>query len=83
MERGEELVDPHVRRAVEADPAAGVREAGRPPDQSRAVLALDRVEDPPRALRIAGAADVGNDVDVAALDQVRDRPDLARDARRA
>ena len=34
------------------------------------VLLLDRVEQPPAAVRVAGAADVLDDLDVAALDQV-------------
>ena len=67
---GEQLVDPQVGGAERPHLAARMGELRRPADELRAVLALDRVEDAPRALRGAGPADVGDHVDVAALDEV-------------
>ncbi len=67
---GGELVDPEVGRAEQADVAVRVGEGCRPVDERRAVGPLDRIEQAPLALRPARAADVGDDLDVAALDEV-------------
>src|SRR3954447_14949747 len=74
--RRHELVEAHVRGAVEPDPAVAVGQLGRPVDELGAVLALLRVEDLKRAARPAGPAHVGDDVDVAALDEVGPLADL-------
>ena len=69
--RGRQLRDRHVRRAPQADVAVAPRLVARPLDDLGPVALLVGPERVPRALRRAGAAHVDDDVDVAALDQVR------------
>ena len=74
--RRQELVDPHVRGPVEPDLAVGIRQVGSPANEVGAVASLHGVEEPERAVRVAGAAHLGDHVDVAALDEVGERARL-------
>ncbi len=69
---GLELVDPHVGLAEQADLAVGVGQRGGPLGQRHPVGRLHRVEEVEVAARVAGAPHVGDDHDVAAVDQVVD-----------
>ncbi len=66
----QQLVDPEVGVAVQADLAVGVGQLGRPAHQRGAVLLLGGVEEPELTAGVAGAAHVGHHVDVAALHQI-------------
>ena len=83
----QQLVDPEVRRPVGADAPVGMRQVSRPVQDLDRVALLDRIEQAPAAVRVAGAADVLDDLDVAALDQVvvraAGRARAARRGRRA
>ncbi len=69
---GLELVDAHVGLAEQADLAVAVRELGGPVRQRHAVGRLHGIEEVERAARVARAAHVGDDDDVAAVDEVVD-----------
>ena len=74
----QQLVDPEVRRSVRAHAPVGMRQVSRPVQNLDRVPLLNRIEQAPAAVRVTGASDVLDDLDVAALDQV-----VVRAARRA
>ena len=67
-----ELVDAHVGLAEQPDLAVALRQVGGPVGQRDAVGRLHGVEQVERAARVARAAHVGDDDDVAAVDEVVD-----------
>ena len=56
----QQLVDPEVGRAEEADVPVGAGEARGPVDELGTVGRLHRIEQPERPVRVAGAPDVGD-----------------------
>lgn len=66
---GLELVDPQVGGAEQSHVAVGMGDGRGPSDDRGAVMTLNRVKQPPLAVRAAGDADVDQHVDLAAADQ--------------